>query len=188
MALAGLEACEENEINSPRTKKFTVSVDLNDGEETWDAIDAEWVDDRDRWGEVILYFYSPADYPVVRGCILPEETTEFPDVLEINRYLFFEYFSTRWPSVANDLTYYPYGIPDLVGDWQTESGTVTITSLTPTLMSGTANLVMYDHYDKILNKNDNPAKKTLMVTFTDVPLVAASQSMIMHKISAEARR
>ncbi len=188
MALAGFEACEENEINKPRTKKFTVSVDLNDGEETWDAAEAAWDDDRDQWGEVNLYFQSPNDYPVVMGCILPEGTTEFPGALELDRYLFFEYYSMRWPSVSRDLIYYQYGVPIPVGDWQTESGTVAVTSLTPTRISGTANIVLYDFYDKVVKENANPAKKTLTITFTDVPLHVASQSKIMQKIRIESRR
>ena len=62
-----------------------------------------------------------------------------------------------------------------------DSGTVTISSITSTHLSGTADLVMYSLVDYAINGNDNPPTKPLSINFANVPLEAASRSATVRE-------
>jgi hypothetical protein len=175
MVCAGLESCEVNKKKFPDPdNSFSVSVDFGDGEEKWTAASAEWVDFRSEYNEVAFHFVADGQFPLVKGSITPEGATLFPRSWEENEYLYFEYYSRNWEKIGDALWDYQYNIP--YGDWQVDSGTVTITSLTSTHLSGTADLVMYSLVEYAIELKENPATKPLKVTFTDVPLQTGTRS------------
>jgi hypothetical protein len=173
LLLASLASCEEQieNIASGNIEPSGISVNFGDGEDVWSASYSEWTDYRERYNEVNLYIESPTKFPTVIGSVIPEGTTLFPDSWDENEYLFFEYYSSKWPLVGAALQ--DGGIN--YGDWQAESGTVSITDINDTQLSGTARLVMYDLYDFAVNGNESPETKSLTVTFTNVPIYFLAQ-------------
>jgi hypothetical protein len=175
MVCAGFQSCEADKENAPEpNNSYTVSVDFGNGEETWSATYANWEDYTNEYNEVNLHFEAEDQFPLVIGSVIPAGNTDFPTSWDDNEYLFFEYYSTDWEKIGSALMDYERGIP--YGDWQVDSGTVTITSLTDTHISGTADLVMYDLVEYAIEMNDYPTLKPLKVTFSNVPIDGAMQN------------
>jgi hypothetical protein len=172
---AGFQSCEADEENAPEPiAAFSVSVDFGEGEETWTANSASWIDYRIEYNEVNFQFKSDKQFPLVMGSITPSGETAFPQSWDDNEYLFFEYYSLNWAKIGDALWDRQLNIP--YGDWQVDAGTVNITSLTDSHLSGTANLVMYNLVEYAIEMNDNPNVKSLTVTFNNVPLNIATRS------------
>lgn len=167
LAPTGFESCVVG--NNENVPTFAVSINFGDGEELMTADRAEWEDNRELYGDVMLFFRYGKRL-LVSACVWPEGITVFPDEWLANEYLLFEYYSHRWESVKEAIRDNANNLP--WGDWQVHSGTVTITALSSTHLSGRAELVMYDFYDYIVNRNDSPAKKLLTVDFSNIPISA----------------
>ena len=174
MACAGFESCVVDDKTTQSVTSFSVSVDFGNGEEKWSAASANWIDYRSEYNEVNLHFEADGQFPFVMGCITPLGKTVFPHSWEENEYLFFEYYSRKWEQIGDALRDYQRNVS--YGDWQVENGTVTITSLTATHLSGTADLVMYDLVEYAIELNDDPAMKQLRVTFNNVPINMGTRS------------
>ncbi len=170
---AGFESCEvDRETAQPKTS-FSVSVDFGGGEERWSASAAQWVDYRSEYNEVVFYFEAKGQLPLVKGSISPAGAT-FPRSWEDNKYLYFEYYSRNWEKIGDALWDYQNNIP--YGDWQVDNGTVNITSLSATHLSGTADLVMYNLVEYAIELKDDPERKLLKVKFTDIPINIGTRS------------
>ncbi|MDR2890594.1 MAG: fibronectin type III domain-containing protein [Alistipes sp.] len=161
---AGTDPDDDEEVMS-------VKVNFGGGDEVWDAVYAEWVDYRGtEYDDIDIYAEAVEfGYPNLMGCILPSGTTTFPDAWDIDEYTYFEYYSENWESVGEELFDGEY----YYGDWFVDGGEVTITSITATTLSYTADLVMFDYYDYEVNLNDYPATTTLVITAANVPMVEA---------------
>ena len=170
----GLESCEVGRETAEPAASFSVSVDFGDGEEKWRAASANWNDLRSRYNEVNFHFEAKGQFPLVMGSIIPGGETIFPLSWDENEYLFFEYYSRNWENIGAALWDYELNIP--YGDWQVDSGTVTITSLSATHLSGTADLVMYNLVEYAIEINDYPSTKPLKVTFDNVPINMGTRS------------
>lgn len=112
------------------------------------------------------------------GSIAPTGDTSFPSAWEDNKYLFFEYYSKNWEKIGAALWDYQLNIP--YGDWQVDSGTVHITSITDEALSGTADLIMYDLVEYAIEMNDDPETKPLSVVFQNVPLHIGTRSGVIR--------
>ncbi len=179
-------ACEERPVDGPSAETHSVTVDFGDGEEFWTAVTANWFDYTALYGEVNFRFEAGSgELPAVVGCVLPVATTIFPESWDVDQYLFFEYYSSDWESVADILTDFGGDIP--YGDWQTASGTVSLTK-SGTLYSGTAELLMYNLVDYLRDPDTTPVFKPLTVRFTNVPLAAASRTAGQKLILNRAKR
>jgi hypothetical protein len=174
----GVVSCETGKTTPLDSVPFSVLVNFGDGEEVWRAKSAYWVDYRSKYNEVNFHFEAESQFPAIAGIVMPAGETLFPESWSDNRYLFFEYFSQNWVNVASLLLDKEYNI--LYGDWQVDSGTVSITSINATHLSGKADLVMYDLVEYAIELNDNPRTKHLTVVFTDIPLNEAMQNDIVR--------
>lgn len=145
--------------------EMSVSVNFGNGEEVWEAVYAVSYDYTADYGVIEVWMDSADEEFSLDVLVAPPGETNFPS--SENYYV--EYYSGRWYDVGEEIAEY-MGDGYNYGDWWVDSGTVTITSFTSSLVSGTANLQMYDFYDYAINENDNPAVKNLTATFTNVPV------------------
>ncbi len=194
---ATLPSCEieqdDNNMSQPYNPthgSLSAAVEMNfgNGEETPLADYAEWEDLRDVYGEINITFRHEGRV-IAMACLRPGGTTQFPQDWAENDFLFFEYYSSDWESVKNDI--YDHWNDISYGDWQVDNGTVTITSITETHLSGRANLVMYNLHDLLVKGDNSPEMKSLTITFDDIPLSTSSNirpaTASVHKAVATPR-
>lgn len=173
----------------PDPTKFSVSVDFGNNTEKWSAALAYGEEYDNSTVQLVFFKYAEEDEPyapMINACVKISGTTTFVDGEDSSKTAYWDYWSESYDSretyEEEDGKTYSYG------DWWVDSGTVTITSYTDDyLLSGTATLTLFDAYAWQMQNNDNPATKTLSVTFTDVPVYlpedddAASKSQ-KHRI------
>lgn len=147
---------------------FTVSVNFGDGREEWVAAFAHAYYYDDNTIEIILSKINSEDdfVPCVWALAYDSGTTTYPD----SSGCYFEYFSEEYWNGRDYVD--DNGIP--YGDWEAESGTITITSYANSLVSGSMEGIMLDTYETYENQ-------TLTVTFTDVPVTAAPEESTAKK-------